>query len=66
MPDGLTPALHPLGLGAPTDPDDDFVPLGYIKPPGRFGPPTFGPGAYAPGKFNPNGGFGPGGFGGFM
>ena len=60
MPDQLTPTLHPLGLGAPIDPDSDFVPPGFIKPPGWFGPPTFGPGAYAPGRYN--GGFG----GGFM
>ena len=49
MPDPLTPGIHPLGLGAPLDPDDEFAPPGYIKPPARFGPPTFGPGAYAPG-----------------
>ena len=74
FPDPMVPQIHPLGLGAPIDPDDEFVPPGFIRqdprfpmrPDGFLGPqgfPAF-PGKQPP-RFGPGGGFGgPGGFGG--
>ena len=33
-PDQMTPGIHPLGLGATPDPDDVFVPPGFMRQPG--------------------------------